>query len=177
MIRQKKQTLVIVILLALVLLAYFLIKLIPEDTEETTTILRQKLLELDTDTITDLYFNGTEEDIHFYKDADGNWTVEGHEDEEASNTYIKLCLNASANLSIDSVIPGSDYAEYGLDNPGTTVKVVTETEEHTIKYGIFNSASEVYYIMIDNDPTIYVYTHSKTLPFNHEVSYYLEDSE
>ena len=173
--KQKKQTLIFVILLAVMVGLYFLVEFIPKDSE-TYTESSEKILVMNKDDIQYVDFEGTEEYLTFRKDdSAGLWSLDGYEDRTVNTSNFSVVLSSCCNLSLEAKLENvTDYSQYGFDSPTDIVTVKTDSESHVITFGAYNTVSYVYYVMIDDDPTVYVYYHSEILPFDYETEHYLE---
>ncbi len=173
--KQKKQTIIIVIVLAVLIGVYFLIDLWPQKSE-TPVDTHETLLAIDTAGILSLDFTGSEEQLTFTRESsEGNWVLKGYEDREVEASTITTALNSCCNLDISTKLEDvTDYSQFGFDEPKNKIIIKTASETHEITFGSYNSAVSAYYLMVDSDPAVYVFSAtSSVLPFDYVTDHYL----
>lgn len=175
---QKAQTIIGVFLLALAVAAYFIVTNLSSNEEPVSESEAERMNGIVKDEILSISFNGTEEQLTFTRaDADFEWILQNHEDRTVASSYVEYALNASCGIIAQTKIEDvTDYSEFGFDEPECTVTLKTASETHVLKYGLFNSAINAYYVMQDDDPTVYVYIQTD-LPFTYETEHFLEAVE
>ena len=171
--KQKKQTLIIAIVLAVLIGLYYLVPYLSrfEKTEEVEPTVY--ILENSYENVSYITFKGLEETLTFTKSED-SWTLEGYEDREVDATYVKYAVNSVINIPVEqSISDVEDYSQYGFENPTNTITYISDSGSHTVILGDYNIYSYCYYIMVDDDPTVYVYSHSSGMPTDYEAEHYL----
>lgn len=178
--KQIKQTIILIIILAVIAGAYFLISSLSDrETPAAVTEEAEKFNDLNKDDIIYISFDGDDERLTFTRtDSTAKWVLEGFEDRDVTDLYINGAISTCCGFEIRQKLENiTNYEDFGFSAPAKVVTVKTAGETHTITFGCFNQAESVYYVMIDNDPTVYVYSHAETLPYNNAADYFLEDVE
>lgn len=178
--RQIKQTIILIILLAVIAGAYFIISSLPEkETPVEITEEAEKFNDIVTDDIIYISFDGTDEKLTFTRtDSATAWVLEGYEGRTVTDLYINGAISTCCGFEILKKLENvTDYDEYGFNEPSKVITVKTAGETHTITFGCFNPTSSIYYVKLDNDPIVYVYSHAETLPYNNTAEYFLDDEE
>lgn len=174
--KQKKQMFIVLILLVVAVALYFIIPLIPQKEEEIVNV-STPINTINSTQVTKISFTGSEEFLSFVKTGDV-WVLEGYEDREVDTSTLNEALRACCSITTYTKIENvTDYSQFGFNEPTNVVSIEADGETHTITYGSFNSVSSVYYIMMDSDPAISVYSHSQGLPFDNSAEYFLNEPE
>lgn len=94
-----------------------------------------------------------------------NWVWSGHEDITLDQSRIESMLAAISRVSASSKIETvTDFAQYGLAEPDSTISLTVKTAEGTegetlktvkLLTGGYVSISDEYYAMIDGEDTVY----------------------
>lgn len=176
--RQKKQTIIAIIVLVIIAGLYYMIPRLTASEVETEPV-KETINNVSSDEVLSISFNGQDgSDTFTRSDKEADWVLEGSEDRTVIKSYITTALGASCTIKTENKLENiTDYGEYGFDDPVNVVTIKTAIETHTVKYGMYNAAADIYYVMVDDDPCVYIYSHSETLPFNHEKEYFLESLE
>ena len=176
--KQKKQTLIVAIVLVVLVGLYFLSDLIPDTTDDTDTTVEEVLFEYSSSDISSVNFIDSEGEELTFTQTDGTWVLEGYEDRTVTTTYMNTIISGITKLGIELKMENvTDYEQYGLNEPSHVVYFTAADGDHTITFGDHVSDTGVYYIMVDDDPAVYAYSHSYTLAFDHEAEYFLDDIE
>ena len=170
--RQKIQLIITAALLAVAGLVYLAVLKWPKKAAETAPE-KEKIMVFDADSLESLTFTGTEEELSFSK-KDGVWILKGYEDRTVDESKLKYAINCCINLPVEQKFENADKSEFGFDEPARVVRFTADGAEHTVTYGLYNAAGYVHYIMVDDDPAVYVYSHSESTAFDNDAEYFLK---
>ncbi len=116
---------------------------IVSDLPESVMKLRDRsLVSLETDSVKKISLVVSGEAVELEKDdtggtggADGAWRITSPQPARADGAVVSgLLYDLAEATGVDIVAEGEvDLSEYGLDNPGLSIKVVTDSDEYTIK--------------------------------------------
>lgn len=90
---------------------------------------------------------------------DGKWLIKNFENVSLNQSAVQSVVSGFAFLGTDEKIETENInlAEYGLENPVSTVKVKTKNgNERTIFLGNSTPDKEYYYASIDGDSSVYI---------------------
>lgn len=170
--KQKKQMIVVLIILAVMVALYFIVPHIPTKNEEITSVM-EPINTISSTDVTKITFMSTDGELTFTKNGD-TWVLEGYEDREVNTSNLSDTFKACCSIATDTKIEGvTDYSQYGFDEPTNVITLVAAGENHTITFGAYNTVSSVYYIMMDSDPGVYVYSRNQALPYDNDAEYFL----
>ena len=164
--KQKKQTLILLIALVIVvglfLLFKYVIDLEPEEEEDEGTV----LWDIDKDSVTYLYFTGSEEDIELTLDGE-TWVLTGHEEEDIDSSVISSAMGYIDDVTaLEELGTLDNLSDFGLEEPSNVIKFTADGTDYVLTIGDYNSNASGYYIQINEDPTVYVWDKTKYLPFD-----------
>ena len=93
-------------------------------------------------------------------DADYKWVWTDDESFELDQTTVEAMASAVSSITADQVLTGvTDYDQYGLAEPDSTIIVKTEDGmTYTILTGDYNSTAYAYYAMLDGASDVYLVT-------------------
>lgn len=158
--RQKKQFLILVILLILCVAAYVGIRIYnqkqSEKEEAKEAAEKITLTDLKSDDITAFSYQYEDQTLEFVKEED-TWYY--NKDKTIPIDSSKITSMLSGILSVEATDKITDYdslSDYGLDNPSNTITVTTADGTTTLKVGSENTMLSEYYLMKDEDQTVYL---------------------
>ena len=103
---------------------------------------------------------------------DTETTFEKKDDSWVKKDDTDFPVNQSTLDSAASSVTSDDLAEYGLDSPANTIKIVTKSEDEdgddtttTLYVGDENSSTSQYYVRKDDEKTVYLVDSSCVEPF------------
>ena len=148
-----------------------------EDSEESTTVFTAS-----TDNIKSLDFMVDDTETTFEKDDD-SWVKKDETDFPVNQSTLDSAASSVASIDSDRVLEDvDDLAEYGLDSPSNTIKIVTKSDEEdgddtttTLYVGDENSSTSQYYVRKDDDEkTVYLVDSSCVEPFTKSLNDYAQ---
>ena len=148
-----------------------------EEAEESTTVFTAS-----TDNIKSLNFMVDDTETTFEKDND-SWVKKDETDFPVNQSTLDSAASAVASIESDRVLDDvDDLAEYGLDSPSNTIKIVTKPDDEdgddtttTLYVGDENSSTRQYYIKKDDDDkTVYLVDSSCVEPFTKTLNEYAQ---
>lgn len=148
-----------------------------EESEESTTVFTAS-----TDDIKSLDFMVDDTETTFEKDND-SWVKKGETDFPVNQSTLDSAASAVASIESDRVLDDvDDLAEYGLDSPSNTIKIVTKSDDEdgddtttTLYVGDENSSTSQYYVKKDDDEkTVYLVDASCVEPFTKTLNEYAQ---
>ena len=148
-----------------------------EEAEESTTVFTAS-----TDDIKSLNFMVDDTETTFEKDND-SWVKKDETDFPVNQSTLDSAASAVASIESDRVLDDvDDLAEYGLDSPSNTIKIVTKPDDEdgddtttTLYVGDENSSTSQYYIKKDDDDkTVYLVDSSCVEPFTKTLNEYAQ---
>ena len=148
-----------------------------EEAEESTTVFTAS-----TDNIKSLNFMVDDKETTFEKDND-SWVKKDETDFPVNQSTLDSAASAVASIESDRVLDDvDDLAEYGLDSPSNTIKIVTKPDDEdgddtttTLYVGDENSSTSQYYIKKDDDDkTVYLVDSSCVEPFTKTLNEYAQ---
>ena len=148
-----------------------------EEAEESTTVFTTS-----TDNIKSLNFMVDDTETTFEKDND-SWVKKDETDFPVNQSTLDSAASAVASIESDRVLDDvDDLAEYGLDSPSNTIKIVTKPDDEdgddtttTLYVGDENSSTSQYYIKKDDDDkTVYLVDSSCVEPFTKTLNEYAQ---
>lgn len=148
-----------------------------EEAEESTTVFTAS-----TDNIKSLDFMVDDTETTFEKDND-SWVKKGETDFPVNQSTLDSAASAVASIESDRVLDDvDDLAEYGLDSPSNTIKIVTKSDDEdgddtttTLYVGDENSSTSQYYVKKDDDEkTVYLVDASCVEPFTKTLNEYAQ---
>ena len=148
-----------------------------EESEESTTVFTAS-----TDDIKSLDFMVDDTETTFEKDDD-SWVKKDETDFPVNQSTLDSAASSVASIDSDRVLEDvDDLAEYGLDSPSNTIKIVTKSDEEdgddtttTLYVGDENSSTSQYYVRKDDDEkTVYLVDSSCVEPFTKSLNDYAQ---
>ena len=148
-----------------------------EEAEESTTVFTAS-----TDNIKSLDFMVDDTETTFEKDND-SWVKKGETDFPVNQSTLDSAASAVASIESDRVLDDvDDLAEYGLDSPSNTIKIVTKSDDEdgddtttTLYVGDENLSTSQYYVKKDDDEkTVYLVDASCVEPFTKTLNEYAQ---
>lgn len=139
-----------------------------EESEESTSVFTASA-----DNIKSLDFMVDDTETTFEKDDD-NWVKKDDPDFPVNQSTLNSAASSVTSVESDRVLEDvDDLAEYGLDSPANTIKIVTKSEDEdgddtttTLYVGDENSSTNQYYVRKDDDEkTVYLVDSSCVEPF------------
>lgn len=139
-----------------------------EESEESTSVFTASA-----DDIKSLDFMVDDIETTFEKDDD-NWVKKDEADFPVNQSTMDSAASSVASVKSDRVLENvDDFAEYGLDSPSNTIKIVTKSDSEdgddtttTLYVGDENSSTSQYYVRKDDDEkTVYLVDASCIEPF------------
>lgn len=130
-----------------------------EESEENTSVFTASA-----DDIKSLDFMVDDTETTFEKDDD-NWVKKDEADFPVNQSTMDSAASSVASVESDRVLENvDDLAEYGLDSPSNTIKIVTKSDSEdgddtttTLYVGDENSSTSQYYVRKDDDEkTVYL---------------------
>ena len=93
-------------------------------------------------------------------DTEYKWVWTDDESFELDQTTVEAMASAVSSITADQVLTGvTDYDQYGLAEPDSTITVKTEDGmTYTILTGDYNSTAYAYYAMLDGASDVYLVT-------------------
>lgn len=133
-------------------------KAVPES-EETTTEEEEHVIPIFDFTGSSgdrLDIKNTNDEFAFVKRLEKTFCIEGKEDYPVANATILSVLSYVGSLEAESIVEVgvTDFAQYGLDNPFSTVTWTKGDEVHYFEIGNL-AASGDYYLRADGGDTVY----------------------
>ena len=148
-----------------------------EESEESTTVFTAS-----TDDIKSLDFMVDDTETTFEKDDD-SWVKKDETDFPVNQSTLDSAASSVASIDSDRALEDvDDLAEYGLDSPSNTIKIVTKSDEEdgddtttTLYVGDENSSTSQYYVRKDDDEkTVYLVDSSCVEPFTKSLNDYAQ---
>ena len=148
-----------------------------EESEESTTVFTAS-----TDDIKSLDFMIDDTETTFEKNDD-SWVKKDETDFPVNQSTLDSAASSVASIDSDRVLEDvDDLAEYGLDSPSNTIKIVTKSDEEdgddtttTLYVGDENSSTSQYYVRKDDDEkTVYLVDSSCVEPFTKSLNDYAQ---
>ena len=109
-----------------------------------------------------------------FEKKDDSWVKKDDTDFPVNQSTLDIAASAVTSVESDRVLEDvDDLAEYGLDSPANTIKIVTKSEDEdgddtttTLYVGDENSSTSQYYVRKDDDEkTVYLVDSSCVEPF------------
>lgn len=125
------------------------------------------LLPQDIDAITHISYTGSDGAAYTFLKSGESWILSGDETFPLNQTYPQALVAAVDDLYAIQTIEDfqtdgnggetESLASYGLDSPSITVFIQWDDgSQRTLSLGDYNALAQGYYLMIDDDPSIYV---------------------
>lgn len=139
-----------------------------EESEESTSVFTASA-----DDIKSLDFMVDDTETAFEKNDD-SWVKKDDTDFPVNQSTLDSAASSITSIESDRVLEDvDDLAEYGLDSPANTIKIVTKSEDEdgedtttTLYVGDENSSTSQYYVRKDDDEkTVYLVDSSCVEPF------------
>ena len=139
-----------------------------EESEESTSVFTASA-----DDIKSLDFMVDDTETTFEK-KDDSWVKKDDTDFPVNQSTLDSAASSVTSVESDRVLEDvDDLAEYGLDSPANTIKIVTKSEDEdgddtttTLYVGDENSSTSQYYVRKDDDEkTVYLVDSSCVEPF------------
>lgn len=139
-----------------------------EESEESTSVFTASA-----DDIKSLDFMVDDTETAFEKNDD-SWVKKDDTDFPVNQSTLDSAASSITSVESDRVLEDvDDLAEYGLDSPANTIKIVTKSEDEdgedtttTLYVGDENSSTSQYYVRKDDDEkTVYLVDSSCVEPF------------
>jgi hypothetical protein len=157
----KKQKLQLIILLALLVVfvcGYFGLQKYNKDAAAKESEPTYIALSLGDDAdVTKMHVTNTNGDFTLEKSDGETWSLKEDSTVDIDESKITTKLNSLKSITSDQVVEDySDLADFGLATPAETVEITLSTgDTHTIKIGDYNNTVNKYYILVDDNTTIY----------------------
>lgn len=155
---QKKQLIILVCLLVFLVLAYFGLSYYNDaqekkETEESTIT----ITDFSSEEVVAFTYDYDEIEYSFSKNDDV-WIYEGDTTLDMDEDVIETMLETAGSLLGEYEIDEYESLDtYGLDVPIKTIKLtMSDNTTLTIYVGDYNSIVGLYYVMVDEDSTLYM---------------------
>ena len=137
------------------------------ESEENTSVFTDSA-----DDIKSLDFMVDDTETTFEK-KDDSWVKKDDTDFPVNQSTLDSAASSVTSVESDRVLEDvDDLAEYGLDSPANTIKIVTKSEDEdgddtttTLYVGDENSSTSQYYVRKDDEKTVYLVDSSCVEPF------------
>ncbi|MCR4902690.1 MAG: DUF4340 domain-containing protein [Butyrivibrio sp.] len=160
--KQQIQLLIMLVVLLAFIGSFFGLKKYNEAKANEVDEPQYTALSLDSSDISTLKVSNTEGEftLEYFDDT---WYFLDDDQTLLLQSTVASMAGDFCDITSDKVIENAEnLADYGLDEPEITVTAtMTDGTEHTLYIGDLNSTASIYYIMVDDDTT--VYTVSSTL--------------
>ena len=125
-----------------------------------------KLLDLNGTSADRLDIKNTNDSFAFVKKVEKTYVIEGKEDLPVSNSTILTVLTYIGSLSADTKVESgvTDFEQYGLNDPVSTVTWTKGDESHCMELGTL-APSGGYYMRLDGGDTVYTYNSTSAAYF------------
>ena len=108
-----------------------------------------------------------------FEKKDDSWVKKDDTDFPVNQSTLDSAASSVTSVESDRVLEDvDDLAEYGLDSPANTIKIVTKSEDEdgddtttTLYVGDENSSTSQYYVRKDDEKTVYLVDSSCLEPF------------
>ena len=108
-----------------------------------------------------------------FEKKDDSWVKKDDTDFPVNQSTLDSAASSVTSVESDRVLEDvDDLAEYGLDSPANTIKIVTKSEDEdgddtttTLYVGDENSSTSQYYVRKDDEKTVYLVDSSCVEPF------------
>ena len=108
-----------------------------------------------------------------FEKKDDSWVKKDDTDFPVNQSTLDSAASSVTSVESDRVLEDvDDLAEYGLDSPANTIKIVTKSEDEdgddtttTLYIGDENSSTSQYYVRKDDEKTVYLVDSSCVEPF------------
>lgn len=108
-----------------------------------------------------------------FEKKDDSWVKKDDTDFPVNQSTLDSAASSVTSVESDRVLEDVyDLAEYGLDSPANTIKIVTKSEDEdgddtttTLYVGDENSSTSQYYVRKDDEKTVYLVDSSCVEPF------------
>ena len=108
-----------------------------------------------------------------FEKKDDSWVKKDDTDFPVNQSTLDSVASSVTSVESDRVLEDvDDLAEYGLDSPANTIKIVTKSEDEdgddtttTLYVGDENSSTSQYYVRKDDEKTVYLVDSSCVEPF------------
>ena len=108
-----------------------------------------------------------------FEKKDDSWVKKDDTDFPVNQSTLDSAASSVTSVESDRVLENvDDLAEYGLDSPANTIKIVTKSEDEdgddtttTLYVGDENSSTSQYYVRKDDEKTVYLVDSSCVEPF------------
>ena len=108
-----------------------------------------------------------------FEKKDDSWVKKEDTDFPVNQSTLDSAASSVTSVESDRVLEDvDDLAEYGLDSPANTIKIVTKSEDEdgddtttTLYVGDENSSTSQYYVRKDDEKTVYLVDSSCVEPF------------
>ncbi len=156
--KQRFQLIILIVLLLVFVGGYFGLQKYNKDAAAKESESTYTALNLGDDAdITAMHVTNTNGEFTLEKDGDETWTLKEDATVDVDESKITTKLNSLKSITSDQVVEDySDLADFGLATPAETVEITLSTgDTHTIKIGDYNNTVNKYYILVDDNNTIY----------------------
>ena len=157
----KKQKVQLIILLALLLVfvgGYFGLQKYNKDEAEKESESTYTALSLGDDAdVTILHVKNTNGEFTLEKADDETWTLKEDSSVDVDESKITTKISSLKSITSDQIVEDySDLSDFGLAEPAETVEItVADGATHTLKIGDYNNTVNKYYVLVDDNTTIY----------------------
>ena len=159
--KQLKQLLILILVLALMIGGFFAyMKYDEEKSKEAKKSTAITVIDNKRDDIVKFSYD-YEGTVYSFEKVDGTWYVEGDQSIGLNQNTVNLMLNKLSPLTAEQEIAGvTDMSQFGFDAPTRVIRYETAENAYTVEIGAFNPVSDVYYMRVDEQGTVYVITSS-----------------
>lgn len=185
--KKKKITTLIILLIALVLLIIVSVSLTNKNQEESLEgestseeNIDTTVVNIDTDKVREISYDNEYGSFMFTKDEDERWTYSKDKEFPVDDGKITNILDNINSISYNRIVTenSSDLDQFGLDKPVITASISLDDGSQTsLKFGIATPNYNGYYMMLNEEPTIYAVESSIYLAFDNSEKDMLEIEE
>ena len=156
--KQKIQMAVMVLALIVVIGAYFGLKSLNKKTQEELSESQYTALNLGEDPhISELKVNNENGEFVLTKKDDGTYSLASDNGFDVNEDKITTKINSIKTITSEQIVENATNLEdFGLTDPVVSIELTLEDgSSHKIMIGDYNDVASAYYLMVDDDKTIY----------------------
>ena len=155
----KKKKIQLIILLGVLLLTvgfYFCLKTWNESQSEAEiTVEEVAVMEVNIEEVTGFSYDYEGTTYSFLKTGE-NWICENDTTLDLDESQVQSLIGNITKLTSEyAIADAEDLEQYGLEIPARTVVLETANQEYKIMFGDYNSIISKYYILVNEDTTVY----------------------
>jgi len=178
--KQLKQLIILVVVFVALLAVFFGLRSyneqqaqLPEEPEEV----KEVIIDVAKDDIVKITYDYEGETLSFEK-KDDTWYYAPDPSLKIVQYHVKSMLAGLAPFEVEHKFENiEDLAQYGLAEPERVISFEANGTTYTFYVGIHNEASQIYYICLPGDNTVYTIDSYKIILFNESLDDLVEKPE